>query len=213
MGSLNSKSDNLASTPMKGAVGGMRHLDVDPRSPGLDRTPIVVDKTPDLNLGIGILDPRSPTAGIVRTPIVNVLNDKGEGGEDSLLINNSHVGNKMNFEGSDESGRVSDLSGSTELNSLSLSDVDECSNLLSVKDENSKKSKTKNQAKPKQLFPAMKRTVLMKNDIPRSPLANVPLDSNSPRNIVQRKHIKKIDTARSCRLDSNFCPLADKENM
>ncbi|KAK6177618.1 hypothetical protein SNE40_015680 [Patella caerulea] len=211
MGSLSSKPEVLDTTPLKnGQSPSIRQLENDPRSPGFDRTPIVVDKTPDLT----IIDPRSPTAGIVRTPIVNLLNEKDNRGleDDSLLANNE----KADFEGSEESGRVSDLSVSTELNSLSLSDVDESSNLLSIKEEKiGKKSKSKNQTKtqPKQLFPVLKKTVLMHGDVRRSPLSSVVIDGNSPRNIVQRKQTKKIDNARSCRPESNFCPSANKENM
>jgi len=40
-------------------------LNIDPRSPGITRTPILIAQTP-----VMINDPRSPTPGIIRTPLV-----------------------------------------------------------------------------------------------------------------------------------------------
>lgn len=50
-----------------------RVLYVDPRSPsaGIDRTPILVEKTPPAD---AFWDPRSPTVGIVRTPLSSINN-------------------------------------------------------------------------------------------------------------------------------------------
>ncbi|XP_041378034.1 uncharacterized protein LOC121390317 [Gigantopelta aegis] len=103
----------------------------------------------------------------------------------------------------------------SELQNLSLSD-DEATTLLcaskSGSDKVSASKKTKGSSKiprpcqPKKLFTEKK-----KCDVTRSPLSTVIIDTNSPRNIMQRKQVKKIDKARQCRLDGSR--PQDKENF
>ncbi|XP_056000118.1 cell division cycle-associated protein 3-like [Ostrea edulis] len=158
-----------SSTPPK--IGTHRRIidqEFDPRSPstGIMRTPIVVDKTPE-----GLLDPRSPTDGITRTPITALTSKQIE----VMVIQLS----QPSF--SDASSRVS--KGHTKV------------------------------PQPKQLFPR-KQMVSGNKDNTRSPLATRTLDMNSPRVIVQQKLSKNIESqkAKSCALEAVTRSM-NKENV
>lgn len=227
MGTIGSKVEmvDVEGTPAKCQISH-RQLDEDPRSPTTDilRTPIMVDKTPAVDLD---LDPRSPTPGIWRTPINNFTIKKEEvksvKDESKPLLDESLeqlTKTTAPVAVPEQTQRPEELAATpvAELQQLSLSDVDESSTLLSCTDKVTKKPKNL-KTQPKKLFYDKKskplscvhKSVLAPIGQPRSPLSTVVIDANSPRVIVQRKQTKKIAAARHCRLDA--ATVMDKENV
>ena len=73
----------------------------------------------------------------------------------------------------------------------------------------------KNRApQPKQLFSGKTISSINNKDNTRSPLSTRNIDMNSPRNIVQKKQLKKVEKARSCNLEAiSKYSVEDKENI
>ncbi|KAK7487676.1 hypothetical protein BaRGS_00021095 [Batillaria attramentaria] len=203
-------------TPPRGQGLPTRQLPFDPRSPtdNINRTPIIVDKTPD-----NCLDPRSPTPGVERTPLT-LLTSRGIGPV-SMTQEEAEVVETVTCETEQEmmtpqKEALSPDSGCS-LQDM-LVDVDDSSPLiLSTEEENTNSTDSRPFARlvsrPKQLFPTTRQASLTKEfSTPRSPLTAVAVDANSPRQIVQAKQRKQV-----ARHGSGFRglrdPCIDKENV
>lgn len=184
--------------PPRGQRWPKRLLPFDPRSPtdNINRTPIIVDKTPD-----NFLDPRSPTPGVERTPLTLLLGKSADDAgfqEAALFPIPTQLVDVM--ETSDAEMVTPQKEVFSPDSGCSLIDADDSSPLIHSTEIHAgfgTFADTRPQAKlvsnPKQLFPNTRPLALSK-DIPlmRSPLSAVTVDTNSPRQIVQAKQRKQV---------------------
>ncbi|XP_033764377.1 cell division cycle-associated protein 3-like [Pecten maximus] len=218
MGLANSKTDfgegEMITPPRTGTHKRVMDHEFDPRSPsvGITRTPIIVEKTPE-----GLLDPRSPSVGIVRTPIATIMPDSRLT-QDKLplmpnLVDEGADDTDDKLEDTDELLREFDS-----LHKMTIAEKKPCDDPLQYvyKDhiETTIHRKPVKPAQPKQLFP--KRHSSLNKDNTRSPLATRTVDMNSPRVIIHQKQTKRMETAKSCVQEvigsGRYC-VQEKENV
>ncbi|XP_069119541.1 cell division cycle-associated protein 3-like [Argopecten irradians] len=218
MGLANSKTDfgegEMITPPRTGTHKRIMDHEFDPRSPsvGITRTPIIVEKTPE-----GLLDPRSPSVGIVRTPITTSMHESRLT-QDRLplmpnLVDEGDDDTDEKLEDTDDLLREFDNLQKMTIGEKKLKD-DPLQYVYKDQVETTMQRKPAKPPQPKQLFP--KRHSSLNKDNTRSPLATRTVDMNSPRVIIQQKQTKRMETAKSCVQEvigsGRYC-VQEKENV
>ncbi|KAK3105935.1 hypothetical protein FSP39_008963 [Pinctada imbricata] len=198
--------DELNTPPKIGTHKRIVDMEFDPRSPsaGISRTPIVVEKTPE-----GVLDPRSPTPGILRTPITTLGKESTSDLAPLVLDVEDDIEDEDEEDVTDTERLLREIEEMPEIQTLAIADTKH-GKIETGEAEKKRKKKSVKAPQPKQLFPAH-RLATENKDMTRSPLATRTLDMNSPRVIVQRKQAKKIENSKTCAME--HAVARDKENL